>query len=70
MKAKHGNGNGHGKSLAVERVSQYAVERAEMERAHLMQEAQEAAAAGVSEYMIADWAGVQRSTVRGWLGKR
>lgn len=47
-----------------------AVERAEMERAYLMQEAQEAAAAGVSEYMIADWAGVQRSTVRGWLGKR
>lgn len=42
---------------------------ADMEKAVLMGAAQEAHAAGVSEYVIADAAGVARSTVRHWLGK-
>ncbi len=47
-----------------------AAERAEVERAHLMSLAQEAVGGGASEYAVAEWAGVQRSTVPGWLGKR
>ncbi len=59
--------------LAIRDVTSHPTERgdqAEADWAHLMSLAQEAVGGGASEYAVAEWAGVPRSTVRGWLGKR